>query len=68
MAGGQHHHRTNLDKYHPGYFGKVGMRYFHRTANQYWKPVINLDKVCVLKQFVYSAPRKKEKKRKKKEE
>ena len=22
MAGGQHHHRTNLDKYHPGYFGK----------------------------------------------
>lgn len=26
MAGGQHHHRTNIDKYHPGYFGKVGMR------------------------------------------
>ncbi|KAL1977592.1 hypothetical protein VTN31DRAFT_451 [Thermomyces dupontii] len=25
MAGGQHHHRTNLDKFHPGYFGKVGM-------------------------------------------
>ncbi|KAI3383784.1 hypothetical protein SNEBB_008091 [Seison nebaliae] len=21
-AGGQHHHRTNFDKYHPGYFGK----------------------------------------------
>ena len=20
MAGGQHHHRTNIDKYHPGYF------------------------------------------------
>jgi hypothetical protein len=46
MAGGQHHHRTNLDKYHPGYFGKVGMRYFHKTQNQFWKPVINLDKVC----------------------
>lgn len=45
MAGGQHHHRTNIDKYHPGYFGKVGMRYFHKTQNQYWKPVINLDKV-----------------------
>ncbi|GKT50461.1 60S ribosomal protein L27a [Colletotrichum spaethianum] len=30
LAGGQHHHRTNLDKYHPGYFGKVGMRYFHK--------------------------------------
>ena len=47
MAGGQHHHRTNLDKYHPGYFGKVGMRYFHKTQNQFWKPIINLDKVRV---------------------
>ena len=45
MAGGQHHHRTNLDKYHTGYFGKVGMRYFHKMQNQFWKPVINLDKV-----------------------
>ena len=46
MAGGQHHHRTNVDKYHPGYFGKVGMRYFHRTHQQFWKPTINLDKAC----------------------
>ena len=45
MAGGQHHHRTNLDKYHPGYFGKVGMRYFHKIKAHFWKPVINLDKV-----------------------
>ena len=45
MAGGQHHHRTNIDKYHPGYFGKVGMRYFHKLQNQFWKPTINLDKV-----------------------
>jgi large subunit ribosomal protein L27Ae len=45
LAGGQHHHRTNMDKYHPGYFGKVGMRYFHRQSNHFWKPVINLDKV-----------------------
>jgi large subunit ribosomal protein L27Ae len=48
MAGGQHHHRTNLDKYHPGYFGKVGMRYFHKLQNQFWKPVINLEKVSFL--------------------
>ncbi|KAL4894341.1 ATP-dependent DNA helicase-like protein [Aspergillus ambiguus] len=48
MAGGQHHHRTNLDKYHPGYFGKVGMRYFHKTQQQFWKPVINLDKLWSL--------------------
>jgi large subunit ribosomal protein L27Ae len=48
MAGGQHHHRTNLDKYHPGYFGKVGMRYFHKQQNHFWKPVINLDKLWSL--------------------
>jgi len=48
MAGGQHHHRTNLDKYHPGYFGKVGMRYFHKQTNHFWKPVINLDKLWSL--------------------
>jgi len=48
MAGGQHHHRTNLDKYHPGYFGKVGMRYFHKQQNQFWKPCINLDKLWSL--------------------
>ncbi|KAJ9193620.1 hypothetical protein DTO166G4_2722 [Paecilomyces variotii] len=45
MAGGQHHHRTNLDKYHPGYFGKVGMRRFHLLRNHLWKPVLNLDKL-----------------------
>jgi len=28
-AGGLLHHRTLFDKYHPGYFGKVGMRVFH---------------------------------------
>lgn len=48
MAGGLHHHRTNLDKYHPGYFGKVGMRHFHYTKNQYWKPSINLEKLWAL--------------------
>merc|ERR1712098_193133 len=48
LAGGQHHHRTNMDKYHPGYFGKVGMRYFHKQGNHSWKPVINLDKLWSL--------------------
>lgn len=51
MAGGQHHHRTNLDKYHPGYFGKVGMRYFHKQQAHFWKPVINLDRVRLLLQL-----------------
>ncbi|KAG6353780.1 hypothetical protein INS49_005260 [Diaporthe citri] len=48
MAGGQHHHRTNLDKYHPGYFGKVGMRRFHLLRNHQWKPEINVDKLWSL--------------------
>ncbi|KAH9031667.1 60S ribosomal protein L27a [Lactarius pseudohatsudake] len=45
LAGGQHHHRTNFDKYHPGYFGKVGMRRFHLTRNGLWNPTINVDKL-----------------------
>jgi large subunit ribosomal protein L27Ae len=48
MAGGQHHHRTNLDKYHPGYFGKVGMRHFHLQRNHNWSPALNLDKLWTL--------------------
>ena len=48
MAGGQHHHRIYMDKYHPGYFGKVGMREFHLKKNLYWKPIINLDRIWSL--------------------
>eukprot|EP00192_Tetraselmis_astigmatica_P014798 CAMPEP_0117661882 /NCGR_PEP_ID=MMETSP0804-20121206/7769_1 /TAXON_ID=1074897 /ORGANISM="Tetraselmis astigmatica, Strain CCMP880" /LENGTH=147 /DNA_ID=CAMNT_0005468769 /DNA_START=93 /DNA_END=536 /DNA_ORIENTATION=- len=47
-AGGQHHHRILFDKWHPGYFGKVGMRYFHLNKNKYHCPVINLDKLWTL--------------------
>ena len=44
-AGGQHHHRINMDKYHPGYFGKVGMRHYHLTKNAYFSPAINVDSI-----------------------
>lgn len=37
-----------MDKYHPGYFGKVGMRHFHYTRNQYHCPIVNLDKLWAL--------------------
>lgn len=47
-AGGQHHHRINFDKYHPGYFGKCGMRHFHKKANPLWKPTINLNNLAKL--------------------
>jgi large subunit ribosomal protein L27Ae len=39
---------TNFDKYHPGYFGKVGMRHFHLTRNAHWRPIINVDKLWTL--------------------
>ena len=47
-AGGQHHHRILFDKYHPGYFGKVGMRYFHKKGNLAFCPSLNLDKIWTL--------------------
>ncbi len=45
LAGGQHHHRIMMDKYHPGYFGKVGMRVFHLRKNIHFRPTINLDRI-----------------------
>jgi large subunit ribosomal protein L27Ae len=47
-AGGQHHHRTLFDKYHPGYFGKVGMRTFNLTANRSHCPTINVHSLWAL--------------------
>merc|ERR1712121_586159 len=47
-AGGLTHHRINMDKYHPGYFGKVGMRYFHKTMNKFFCPTVNLSKLWSL--------------------
>jgi ribosomal protein L15 len=31
-AGGLHHHRINVEKYHPGYFGKVGLIFSNFAA------------------------------------
>lgn len=35
--------RTLFDQFHPGYFGKVGMRQFHRTKARYHCPMINVE-------------------------
>ena len=48
MAGGQHHHRIHMDKYHPGYFGKIGMRQFHLKKNLHYRPEINVDRLWSL--------------------
>ena len=37
-----------MDKFHPGYFGKVGMRFFHYKRNQHHCPVVNLDQLQLL--------------------
>ncbi|CAG2178988.1 unnamed protein product, partial [Oppiella nova] len=49
-AGGQHHHRIHFDKYHPGYFGKVGMRTFHLKKNslKHYCPTINVEQIWAL--------------------
>lgn len=35
-------------QYHPGYFGKVGMRHFHTLKNRTARPVANLDQLWTL--------------------
>lgn len=37
-----------MDKYHPGYFGKVGMRHYHKTNQKYFTPTVNVDKLWTL--------------------
>ena len=37
-----------FDKYHPGYFGKVGMRYFHKSKSLFHCPTINIEKLWTL--------------------
>lgn len=42
-CGGEHHRRMNFTMYHPGHFGKLGMRYFHKRRNIVDLPTINVD-------------------------
>ncbi|KAL7067547.1 putative 60S ribosomal protein L27a [Cryptosporidium serpentis] len=47
-CGGMTHKRNWFDKYHPGYFGKVGMRYFHMRKNKTFCPITNVEKLWSL--------------------
>ena len=49
-AGGLTHMRTAMDRYHPGYFGKIGMRFFHLKRNKLFSPSVNVDKLWSLVQ------------------
>lgn len=44
-AGGLTHQRTNFFRFHPGYFGKIGIRVFHLKKNPRYRPSINLDSI-----------------------
>ena len=44
-AGGEHHHRINMFKYHPGHFGKKGIRVFRLHKNRTHMNTVNLDKL-----------------------
>ena len=47
-AGGLHHHRILFDKFHPGYFGKVGMRHLNYSQSQHYNPVVNVEQLWSL--------------------
>eukprot|EP01016_Furgasonia_blochmanni_P050287 TRINITY_DN774_c0_g1_i2.p2 TRINITY_DN774_c0_g1~~TRINITY_DN774_c0_g1_i2.p2 ORF type:complete len:234 (-),score=57.83 TRINITY_DN774_c0_g1_i2:38-739(-) len=47
-AGGFHHHRILLAKFHPGTYGKCGMRKFRLQRNRDYAPTINLDRIWTL--------------------
>ena len=47
-AGGEHHHRINMFKFHPGHFGKKGIRVFRWHKNRDWSTGINLDRLWPL--------------------
>ncbi|KAL4477503.1 hypothetical protein ABPG74_002653 [Tetrahymena malaccensis] len=47
-AGGMHHHRILMEKWHPGFYGKLGMRTFHLKKNPLHCPVVNIDKLWSL--------------------
>lgn len=47
-AGGLTHNRTAMDRYHPGFFGKKGIRVFNLQRNRLHFPSINIDRVWTL--------------------
>ena len=47
-AGGLLYNRTAMDRYHPGYFGKKGIRVFALQRNRLHFPSINIDRVWTL--------------------
>ena len=55
-AGGVRHHRILFDKYHPGYFGKVGMRNFRKLRSKFYCPIVNIGKLWSMVPPAVGAP------------
>ena len=47
-AGGLTHRRQWYDRFHPGYFGKIGMRTMHRIPHHDHSPMVNIDSLWAL--------------------
>eukprot|EP01129_Flabellula_baltica_P017702 TRINITY_DN9900_c0_g1_i1.p1 TRINITY_DN9900_c0_g1~~TRINITY_DN9900_c0_g1_i1.p1 ORF type:complete len:151 (-),score=37.79 TRINITY_DN9900_c0_g1_i1:49-501(-) len=47
-AGSLQHNRINIDKYHPGYFGKLGMRRLHLLPHYVDNNTINVENIWEL--------------------
>ncbi|KAL0226421.1 hypothetical protein P9112_013745, partial [Eukaryota sp. TZLM1-RC] len=47
-AGGEHHHRIMMNKYHPGFYCKNGMRQFRTLKNRDFCETINVEKLWSL--------------------
>merc|ERR1711973_757070 len=43
MAGSKHHHKIYMNRFHPGYFGKITMRYYNMEKVKYYCPTINVE-------------------------
>ena len=47
-SGGEHHERINMFKFHPGHFGKRGIRVFRLHKNREYSKTINIDRLWSL--------------------
>jgi len=53
-AGGQHHLKTWFTRYHPGHFGKLGIRIRHENKSHKYCPIVNVDHLWgLLPEFAY---------------
>ena len=46
MAGGLTHRRTRMIRYHPGYYGKRGLKRFNHSSGFDYSNPINIEKIA----------------------